>query len=278
MKFKKLLCLILLCTVFLFAGCATIEYDRIVLEDGTILDAVSVKLDNQKIENAGFNVNDAKEGVKTKMSNYLLQVVNTFKAREDGLSSIEKYAVLNNLTYSVTENNDYIIASIKFKNYNTFKYFYGLHLVEDTDKNEPDKVEEFLINKYVNTGKTIFSTDDAKYITNDFIAYFDNKFSLDDTNLSYVFGTSEDKLYSNANYQYSLNGINFHHWIINDINQEISTYTIVPKPVNWYLLALGLTFVLIVILYVISLFTKKKSNKQLTIKDVENIINENQTN
>lgn len=278
MKFKKLLCLILLCTVFLFAGCATIEYDRIVLEDGTILDAVSVKLDNQKIENAGFNVNDAKEGVKTKMSNYLLQVVNTFKAREDGLSSIEKYAVLNNLTYSVTENNDYIIASIKFKNYNTFKYFYGLHLVEDTDKNEPDKVEEFLINKYVNTGKTIFSTDDAKYITNDFIAYFDNKFSLDDTNLSYVFGTSEDKLYSNANYQYSLNGINFHQWIINDINQEISTYTIVPKPVNWYLLALGLTFVLIVILYVISLFTKKKSNKQLTIKDVENIINENQTN
>lgn len=278
MKFKKLLCLILLCTVFLFAGCATIEYDRIVLEDGTILDAVSVKLDNQKIENAGFNVNDAKEGVKTKMSNYLLQVVNTFKAREDGLSSIEKYAVLNNLTYSVTENNDYIIASIKFKNYNTFKYFYGLHLVEDTDKNEPDKVEEFLINKYVTTGKTIFSTDDAKYITNDFIAYFDNKFSLDDTNLSYVFGTSEDKLYSNANYQYSLNGINFHQWIINDINQEISTYTIVPKPVNWYLLALGLTFVLIVILYVISLFTKKKSNKQLTIKDVENIINENQTN
>lgn len=278
MKFKKLLCLILLCTVFLFAGCATIEYDRIVLEDGTILDAVSVKLDNEKIENAGFNVNDAKEGVKTKMSNYLLQVVNTFKAREDGLSSIEKYAVLNNLTYSVTENNDYIIASIKFKNYNTFKYFYGLHLVEDTDKNEPDKVEEFLINKYVTTGKTIFSTDDAKYITNDFIAYFDNKFSLDDTNLSYVFGTSEDKLYSNANYQYSLNGINFHQWIINDINQEISTYTIVPKPVNWYLLALGLTFVLIVILYVISLFTKKKSNKQLTIKDVENIINENQTN
>ncbi len=278
MKFKKLLCLILLCTVFLFAGCATIEYDRIVLEDGTILDAVSVKLDNQKIENAGFNVNDAKEGVKTKMSNYLLQVVNTFKAREDGLSSIEKYAVLNNLTYSVTENNDYIIASIKFKNYNTFKYFYGLHLVEDTDKNEPDKVEEFLINKYVTTGKTIFSTDDAKYITNDFIAYFDNKFSLDDTNLSYVFGTSEDKLYSNANYQYSLNGINFHQWIINDINQEISTYTIVPKPVNWYLLALSLTFVLIVILYVISLFTKKKSNKQLTIKDVENIINENQTN
>ena len=278
MKFKKLLCLILLCTVFLFAGCATIEYDRIVLEDGTILDAVSVKLDNEKIENAGFNVNDAKEGVKTKMSNYLLQVVNTFKAREDGLSSIEKYAVLNNLTYSVTENNDYIIASIKFKNYNTFKYFYGLHLVEDTDKNEPDKVEEFLINKYVNTGKTIFSTDDAKYITNDFIAYFDNKFSLDDTNLSYVFGTSEDKLYSNANYQYSLNGINFHQWIINDINQEISTYTLVPKPVNWYLLALGLTFVLIVILYVISLFTKKKSNKQLTIKDVENIINENQTN
>lgn len=278
MKFKKLLCLILLCTVFLFAGCATIEYDRIVLEDGTILDAVSVKLDNEKIENAGFNVNDAKEGVKTKMSNYLLQVVNTFKAREDGLSSIEKYAVLNNLTYSVTENNDYIIASIKFKNYNTFKYFYGLHLVEDTDKNEPKKVEEFLINKYVNTGKTIFSTDDAKYITNDFIAYFDNKFSLDDTNLSYVFGTSEDKLYSNANYQYSLNGINFHQWIINDINQEISTYTIVPKPVNWYLLALCLTFVLIVILYVISLFTKKKSNKQLTIKDVENIINENQTN
>lgn len=266
MKFKKIFCLILLCSLILFTGCASVEYQRVVSSDGTILDAVSVKLDKEKITNAGFDFDSAKNGVKNKMNNYLLQIVNAFQTRSDNLTLIEKFAVMNNLSYSVLEQDDYIIAGIKFKNYNAFKYFYGLHLVEDSD-DDTKVVEEFLVNKYITTGKTIYSSDDAQYITNDFLAYFDNKFTLDDAELSYVFGTSSDKLYSDATNHFSLSGINFHQWIIDDVNQEINTYTLKANPINWYLLALALTLVLIIVLYIVSLFSKikKKEEKLLDI-------------
>lgn len=272
MKLKKLICLILLCSVILFTGCASVEYGRIVNKDGSIIDAVSVKLDETKISNAGFDINEVKNGVKTKMSNYLLTIINSFQNKDDGLTNIEKFAVLNNLDYMVVEKNDYIIASIKFKNYNTFKFFYGLHLIDDSEDSSPTKIEEFLVNKYVNTGKTIFAGADAQYVINDFLAYFNNTFTIEDANLSYVFGTSEDKLYSDATNHYKIDGINYHEWIINDINQEINTYTLRANPVNWYILALGLTFALIVILFVISLFVKKR-NKPLTTFELNDKIN-----
>lgn len=272
MKFKKIFCLLILCSLILFTGCASIEYERIISSDGTILDAVSVKLDEEKITSAGFDLESAKSDVKNKMNNYLLQIVNAFQTRSDNLTLIDKLAVMNNISYSVLEQNNYIIASIKFKNYNAFKYFYGLHLIEDTGDNTKI-VEDFLVNKYVTTGKTIYSTADAQLITNDFLAYFDNKFTLDDSSLSYVFGTSSDKLYSDATNHFSLNGINFHQWIIDDVNQEINTYTLRANPVNWYLLALGLTFVLIVILFIVSLFCKNKNKTKPQNIDVKNEIN-----
>lgn len=260
-KFKKVLLTFFMAFIILFTtGCASIEYERILNTDGTIIDAVCVKLDNEKIQNAGFNITNLTKDIKSKMNLYINSMVQSFYNRDDGLLDIEKISVYNNITTTVTDQNNYIVASIKFRNYNTFKYFYGLHLNEDTD-DDTKLIEEFLFNKNLSTGKTIFSTSDAQFITNEFLTYFNNQFTVEDTELSYVFGTPENKIHSDATYQFSQDGVNYHQWIITDINQDITTYTYQMKPVNWYIMALVLTFILIIVLFVVSLFKKKKSIK-----------------
>lgn len=276
-KFKKIMLTFILCfIIFLTTGCASIQYERVVNTDGTILDAVSVKLDKEKITNAGFNIETVTNDVKNKMNLYLNALVQSFYNRDDGLLDIEKIAVYNNLTTGVSIQNDYIIASIKFRNYNSFRYFYGLHLVEDT-KDDETTIKGFLFNKNLSTGKTIFSGSDAEFITNEFMSYFNNKFTINDAKLSYVFGTPESKIHSDSNYEFSEDGINYHQWIITNKNQEITTFTYQMKPVNWYILAIALTCVLIIVLFIISLFKRKDNNKiKNNLNDSESIkINEN---
>jgi len=252
-KLKKLILSFLLIIIALIStGCASIEYERVLNTDGTIVDAVCVKLDNNKIVSAGYNIETVTKDIKSKMTLYLNALIQSFYKRDDGLLDIEKINVYNNVTTTVSENNGYIIASIKFRNYNTFKYFYGLHLVENND-DDSENIKNFLFDKNISTGKTIFATQDAKLITNEFLSYFNNNYTLEDAELSYLFGTPESKLHSDANYQFTQDGVKYHQWIVTDINQDISTYTYRFKPVNWYISALVLTFVLILVLFIIYL-------------------------
>lgn len=278
-KFKKiLLSLMLTFIIILFSGCASIQYQRTLYENGRILDAVSVKLDTQAITNAGYNIEKVSQDVKIKMQEYLNQVVNSFYNRDDGLLDIEKIAVYNNLNTLVTTKNDYIIASIEFNNYNTFKYFYGLHLIEDNE-DDTNIVESFLYNKNVSTGKTIFAGQDANFINNEFMAYFNNDFSIENCDLTYVFGTPESKLHSDADYTYKEDGVIYHQWMLTDKNDDISTFTFQMKPVNWYILALIVTFALIIILFIVSIFVKNKKNTlKIATNEIKSQINNDNKN
>ena len=270
--------------VIFSCGCASIQYQRVINKNGKILDAISVKLDTNKIAEAGYNVDKVTLDVKTKMQQYLNALVNAFYNRDDGLLEIEKIAVYNNLRTLVTTNNGFIIASIEFNNYNTFKYFYGLHLNEDNSSSNDNLVEGFLFNKNVTTGKTIFSGSDAVFIANDFMAYFNNDFRIEDCELSYVFGTIENKLHSDADFTFTEDGVTYHQWILSSKDDSISTFTYQMKPVNWYILALGLTAILIIVLFIVSLFVKKKKslniceNYNIEIKDAQSFDYDNENN
>lgn len=270
-KLKKLLLCFSFCFVIIFScGCADIEYSRVAYENGVILDAVSVKLDTTKITNAGFNVTKVTNDVKIKMNQYLNAIINSFYNRDDGLLDIEKIAVCNNLTTKVVAQNSYIIASIEFRNYNTFKYFYGLHLTEDSENDNENTIKTFLFNKNLSTGKTIFAGQDAEFITNDFVTYFNGNFNIENCNLSYVFGTPESKIHSDANFTFTQDGVNYHQWILNSKDDTITTFTYQMKPINWYLLGLALTLVLILVLFIISLFKKNQPKEKTQIISEEN--------
>lgn len=269
---KMAVCVVCLVTILALTGCAKVQYQRVIYNDGTIIDALAVKLDEDKIVNTGFKIAQVKKDIKAKMNVYINAIFKAFDDRNDNLLEIQKIAVKNNVIGSVDEKDNYIIASLTFKNYSAFKYFYGLHLEEDSESNNnSDTEKEFLFNKNTTKGKTIFSTEDAKYLTNSFIEYFRNNFSEDDAELSYVFATPESKLHSNATYHYEIDGIHYHEWDILDADQEINTYTIQFKPVNWYVIALISTVVLVIILFIIALFkNKKQKGKPILAHKVEN--------
>ncbi|MGN1223446.1 MAG: hypothetical protein ACI4T1_04965 [Christensenellales bacterium] len=266
-KLKKICLALVICLITIFAtGCANIQYQRVIYSDGTIIDAIGVTINEQKIIDEGFNIVAVKNQIATKMQGYLNTYINAFIVRDDNLNLFQKNTILNHIEYGVSEFNEEntITASIKFKNgedtsaYTIFKYFYGLHLIEDevNDENET-VVEEFLYNKTITTGQTIFAGSDAQFVSNEFISYFDNKFTQDDVELYYIFGTPQKKLHSDADFEFTQDSVNYYQWHLSDFDDEIKTYTYQIKQVNWYLLALCLTFLLIIVLFIISLFQKK---------------------
>lgn len=263
MKLLKKLSVLILCLTLIFglSGCAKIRYQRILNTDGSIVDAVSVKLDEQKIVENGFDIGNVKSEIKRKMNIYLNAICNAFETRDDRLNEIEKTAIRNNVLAEVFEGGEYITASLTFSNYSAFKYFYGLHLDDEDEQNNSETIKTLLYNKNVTTGKTIFSGEDAQFITNEFISYFGNKFDINDAELSYIFATPQSKLHSDATYSYEIDGVHYHEWVVKDINQEIQTFTVQVKPINWYILALLLTVVLLVVLFLIASIKRKKQFK-----------------
>lgn len=257
MKFKKISLAFCLLFILFFSGCCSVEFSRTIKEDGKIIDAVAVTLDLEKIKSSGYNTSTVIEHVEQKMSSYLSSVILSFKTRDDGLDNISKLTVLQNTTSLVYQKENKVVALLSFKNYGTFKYFYGLHLSEDSDDTICE--EGFLVNKHISTGKTIFAGEDARFIENDFLSYFNNNFTLDDASYQYTFGTIDDSLYSDADKTYTEDGINYHQWIINsnNPNKEIETYHLQIKPVNWYLTALVVTASFILISFMIVLIKKK---------------------
>lgn len=261
MKFKKLALVFCFLLVSIISGCANIEYSRTINEKGNIIDAVAVTLDYEKIASAGYNTSEVETYIEQKMNTYLSVIISSFTNRDDNLDKITKLTVLQNTTSLVYKKDNVIVALLKFNNYGTFKYFYGLHLNENSNDNT--QIEEgFLINKYVSTGKTIFASEDAQYIKNEFLIYFNDKFTENDASYEYTFGTIDDKLYSDADFTFSKDGVNYHQWIINsdNTNREIKTYNILVKPVNWYLTALIATAGFIIISFIIVFIKKHKKS------------------
>lgn len=261
MKIKKLLVFVFLSFAIILSGCAKVQYQHIFNADGTIVDSFVVELDEASLNAKNVNVSNLKFQIKDKMTYYMQIFINAFYSRDDGLSREEKNSIFSNVDTKIEENEKYIIARFTFKNATAFTYFYGYQLIDDTDDGI-ETTEGTFYNTSVSSGKTIFSSDVAKNVAEEFRTSetINNKFTLDDVKFYYTFGTTHSKIHSNATYQFDENGVCYHQWALNTIDDEIITFTLQPKPINWYILALSLTFILAVILYVISLFTRKKQS------------------
>ena len=265
MKFKKLLisfCLIFM--ILILSGCANVSYNRVVTKDGVILDAVCVTLDESAITSKGYNVTTVKEDIKDRMWTYLNAIITDFQLRDDGLDILEKLNVRQNMTPNVIVKDNTILAYFKFNNYTVFSYFYGLHL--NDDEVEDDNIQKgFLFDKNITLGKTIFASEDARFIENEFLAYFNSDYSLSDVDYEYMFGSYENRIYSDADNIYKKDGVKYHKWYIspNKTDKEVCTYTLKLHTVNWYVVALITTGVFLAISLIILAFQKLiKRNKE----------------
>lgn len=278
MKIKKIFVFLLLCSVILFTGCAKVQYQHVFKSDGTVVDAVMVELDEDVLQEKDVNISALKSKIENTMAYFMEAFINSFYSRDDGLTLEEKNSVFANVEPKVYRKENYIIAQFTFKNATAFTYFYGYHL--DTDDDNIKTEESTFYNTSISEGKTIFSADMSKNICNEFLTALDDKFTLEDTTFYYTFGTTYSRIHSNSTYKFDKDGVYYHQWQLNSVDDTIMTYTVGAKPINWYILALALTFVLGIVLFVISLFSKRKTNKTKQISQINstysNITGENE--
>ncbi len=250
--------------IFCFSGCAQVEHSRVVYSDGRIVDAIAVKLDEEKIVNKGYDLASLKSKIKTKMNKYILALQSSFLSRDDNLTTQEKSFVLFDMASEVGEKQGYIYATINFKDYTTFKYFYGLHLQDSSQTESEDEniVSTPLYTKSVSVSQTVFASSICEDIAQDFLNDYGGNFDLDDVDFSFLLGMPESRLHSNATTTYSSNGITYHEWNLSSTTEEIVTFSYLLKPVNWYILALSLTFVLFIVLTLVAMIERIIKRKE----------------
>ena len=117
--------------------------------------------------------------------------------------------------------------------------------------------------------------------------YYLNKyqtFTLDDISLTQVYGTTDKRLHSNADYKTTIDGINYHLWDIDTANDnyktmKLSYYYRSVVGTGWYIIALSLSLglaIVLLIVYIIKRLTNKKYKEKIKINDINQFDVENE--
>ena len=284
---KKII-LILLATVFLFTGCASVKYT--VVDSGSYLQQnVQVTLDSNTLSSKGLAVEDVKSEI-TSVVNRLYE-----NSRNYFLNNLQMLIVNESLTPTqVNEIMEAIRVTKKWVDDTTFIYeiiFTGVNASdlqlsytevfylynygstvppEDDDKNPNILTFNFLTTKVQNTQTTAFANNNTilEYFTNKFGEY---GFTEDDVRYVYSYGTNYRRLHSDADEIKYVNGIYMHTWELADKNEEITLYRLIANPTNWYIIALCVGVGTALTLTIVSLIKQRKiksQSTQVTNKDI----------
>lgn len=278
-KFLSVICLLVV-SVLLFSGCADISFSVLMNSDGKIELAMEVDLDKDEITLAGYDYSEVFNKVVEDFDEYLwgLQL------------AVNNYAFLKNVKVKdcgITVNQDsdeeqaYIFGSIVFDSLKIYREFYGI--VDDDEDDTIIDSSNWFYNKNISEAETIFSSileegTTANSFANEYLTYFEGseagkaQKTLEDAGYYYYYGMPTNKIYSDSDLVYSLNGIKIHEWNFSasELSDKIQLYTISVKPVAWYVLALIITFVVIAIIIIIGLIQKKFKKDKNTIAQEQN--------
>lgn len=294
MKIKKFLLSIILIFVSIISisGCAKVEVIRTVDSYYAIMDKLVVTLDEKKL---GNNYSTVKENVNADMITFRNYVNSWIKSFE--LDYPKVYLELQKgIVCEIPEgNNNELSILLSFSDISCFSIFYGLKTIDDVeytsameDKgpflanilNKEYKTEEFglFLYKYsmINNGGILDIIEDYE-IKNIDVNYYEKYrqmtgYSLSDLELTQIFTYPDDRIYSNADTKEVLNGVTFLAWDLSDKGKdfEMSIYKIAPQTITWYVLALVISAVFIVIAIIfISIKYRKEVKVYITKQDVE---------
>lgn len=288
-KDKKIIILFfsLLICIMCFCGCSTVSYSMVQYSNGEVLQAFSVSLDKNILEQNGYDFEIAKQKVESVLENVVLEQKERFLLYDNISTSVKEDIMSNGLKTTVFSEENNVYVQMLFSNVTSYRYFYNLQQSTDnSDKSDYDKMEDFLFFKKIYTiGYTKYYNFYLDPIYNDAVQeindYFRGaNFSLNDVKFNYCYATPRKaKLYSNADYTYFVDDLKMHIWQMDstELDRQIEFYQILVKPTLWYILALGLTLILIVVMLIVIKIKgkiKKKPNKNVEL--LQNNIDFNQ--
>ena len=278
-KNKFLTILLIIVSMFVFAGCANVEYQRITDDTGQIVDRLIVELKEDEIltKISIEKLTALKQDIEKDFNEYV-QTINYLKPQLQASNPTLDFAngiVADRSTWiNYNDNTSKITLQIIYKDSSYLQALNGSSDSEDTEEDNTEIISNLFISKYMMYSPNAFSSlDDAGLGGEKYLDYYTNKyneFTIEDINLTQIYGTTDDRLKSNANYKETIDGINYHLWEIDTVDSayktmELSYYYTTAVGTGWYIVALSLSFALAIILIIVYII-KKCTGKKYKIK------------
>ena len=276
---KKFLCVICIAIfgIIFFAGCADVSYSVLMYSDGSIEQGFEVDLDKSAIEAGGYNYQDVTNEIVRKIE----QVVQLQNIRILAFKSnlgVQTSNIKLECNYKIVDEQTYY-AYMYFGSNEIFTAYNKFVTGEEPNPDEDKEIleENLFYIKHINKTTTVYYDLENNQFAKDMLAYFDGskqgttKFTLNDVNYNFFYGVPTNKIHSNSDARFRQDGMTIHCWRFSadETNNEIMLYTIEVKPMAWYLLALALTFIFLLILGVVVLIQKKcKKNKNIIADEI----------
>lgn len=262
--------MLILC-VFLLCGCANIEYMRVTDDTGKIVDKLTVELNETEL---------ATKLNAVQILSLKADIASDFKDYKDNIEYAKgvlgkEHLDLNfelGITVQTTgwlemgQGVSKIAIEITYANSQFLALLYGDG--DDEEASEPNITSDWFISKYLIENENVFAgIEDSEYFSRYTSRY--DEFSISDLNLTQVYGTTDDRLKSNADYKDEINGINYHLWEIGTENGEYKTmklgyYYITAVGTGWYVIALSVSVAVALVLVVVSAIKTHNDKKYRT--------------
>ena len=294
MKFKKLLISLSLIIVAIISmsGCAKVEIMRTVDSYRVIMDKLVVTLDKNKLLNNYDNVRNSVIADMITFRNYVHDWIEGYKDEYPKVYLDMKEGIICEVPES--QNNELSVV-ITFADISFFAVFYGLadindveyaHAMEDVgpfiqeifdQEYQSEEFNLFLYKYSMVSNKGLLSTVKDYKIDGIDTNYYDKYTeltgcSLSDLDVTQIFAYPDDRLYSNADVKEVVAGVTFLAWDLNDkgADFEMSIFKLAPRSSSWYMLALGISAIFVVIAtIVIAVKYRNEITVKITKQDVE---------
>lgn len=290
-KFVRIL-LVIVC-LLLFTGCANIEYQRITDDTGRIIDKIVIEIDESEIleRMSKEKLAALKEDINNDIKSYVQsvkQAKQTLKENNTDTSlDYDNGIVIENTGWTLVEGSTYrIMVQMIFENSTYLNKLYGSDNDKESDTEAPTEIVSGLfISKYVMYSDNVFSNmEEATSADNkNYFDYYSDsygEFGVKDITLSQMYGTTDTRLKSNADYVENIDGINYHLWEIDTENagyktMKLSYYYRTAVGTGWYIVALGLSVGLAILLIMVYIIKVRKDRRYKRKVELETrIVNE----
>ena len=261
---------LLLITVCLSA-CSEVRAMTMTNEDGTIDELIYVTLNQEEIENSGYNLDEVKQRIETNSMNEANRIVSAFNLRiQIALSTItdeETRQVLQSyydgiaVVGNVWEENTYVIG-IRFEDIDVYRYYYN---ITENSTGYSDIEEHFLYNTVYYNSTNLYADYHDLYdrLSSYYSSYYTDLVDSENNQLLYTYVTDLHREHSNADYVSRIDGLYYHTWVIdpNNIEENIVIYYNLANQANCLLVCLAVGLGVLSILGIIALIINKKRKK-----------------
>lgn len=267
-----ILILLLMIVTFYFTACAQVRVMTITNQDNTIDELVTITLNVEEIANAGYSVTELKQDIETNSISKAQEMVDKLNQKifvdlmrvndKESIETLNSYKDGVSVVKSNWQNNVYAIG-IRFKNADVYKYYYD---VKENTNIEMQTEKHFFYDKVYYYSSTMYVKHHDLYtlVNNYYSTQYKGLINSENYELLYTHKTDLRRQHSDADYITKQDGEYYHTWVVdkNNLDEPIMLYYNVANPENWIIVALGITAVATLIVYVISLILNKKKKQK----------------